>query len=88
MVVCALVKGFTARRMGELKRELSSLKIEEGRAKEERGRIEIRLESAEARNNNVTFEIEKGGKELEDLENLVAELETKLKRAEPEEEEE
>ena len=84
MVVCALVKGFTARKMGELKRELSNLNIEEGRAKEERARIEIRLESAAARNNNITFEIEKGGKELDDLASLVGELETKLKKVEPE----
>ncbi len=82
MTVCALVKGFTSRRLSELKRELSTLNIEEGRLKEERGRIEIRLESAEARNNNLTFELEKGNKELEDLSELVGELETKMSRAE------
>ncbi len=86
MTVCALVKGFTSRRLSELKRELSTLNIEEGRAKEERGRIEIQLESAEARNNNLTFELEKGTKELEDLAELVGELETKMSRAEADEE--
>ena len=86
MTLCALVKGFTSRRLSELKRERSSLNIEEGRAKEERGRIEIRLESAQARNNNLTFELEKGNTELEDLSELVGELETKLSKAEAEEE--
>tara|TARA_Y100001960_G_scaffold145966_1_gene154679 strand:- start:295 stop:519 length:225 start_codon:yes stop_codon:yes gene_type:complete len=56
MVVLALVKGFTAQRTAELKRELSALNIDEGRAREERSRAEIRLESAEARCNNLTFE--------------------------------
>ena len=87
MTVCALIKGFTARRLSELKRELSALSIDEGRAREERGRIEIRIESAEARSNNLTFEIEKGNKELEDLAELVGELETKMSKAEAEEEE-
>ena len=82
MTVCALVKGFTSRRLSELKRELSTLNIEEGRAREERGRTEIRLESAEARNNNLTFELEKGTKELEDLATLMGELESKVRRSE------
>ena len=82
MTVCALVKGFTTRRLSELKRELSTLNIEEGRAKEGRGRTEIQLESAEARNNNLTFELEKG----KDLAELVGELESKMSKAEAEEE--
>ena len=85
MTVCALVNGFTSHRLSELKRELSTLNIEEGRAKEERGRIEIRLESAQARNNNLTFELEKGNKEQEDPSELGGELETKMSRAEAEE---
>jgi|GEM_PF-3980317 len=56
MVVLALAKGFTAQRTAELKRELSALNIDEGRAREERSRAEIRLESTEARCNNLTFE--------------------------------
>ena len=86
MTVCALVKGFTTRRLSELKRELSTPNIEEGRAKEKLGRTEIQLESAEARNNNLTFELEKGNKELEDLAELVGELESKMSKAEAEEE--
>ena len=84
MTVCALVRGFTTRRLSELKRELSTLNIEGGRAKEGRGRTEVQPESAEARNNNLTFELEKGNKELEDLAELVGELESKMSKAEAE----
>lgn len=81
LLLCTIVKGYTTRKMGELKRQLSALNIEEARAREERGRLEIQLESAEARNNNVTFELEKGNEELEVLVGQVDQLETKLSRS-------
>ena len=84
MVVSALVRGYTTRKFAELKRVLATLQMEEGRAKEERGRAEIRLESLEARTNNVTFEIEKASKELEDLATLIMEIERKQPRDEDE----
>ena len=84
MVASALVRGYTTRKHAELKRVLATLQMEEGRAKEERGRAEIRLESLEARTNNVTFEIEKASKELEDLATLIMEIERKQPRDEDE----
>ena len=80
MVACALVRGFTTRKLTELKRDLARLQMEEGRVKEDRGRAEIQLESLEARSNNVKFEIEKASTELADMAELIAEIERKRPR--------
>lgn len=88
LVAFVLLMGHTGRELGEMRHECSSLISEERRLHGEREQEEILMESAEARRNQVQYEIEKYAKELEDLTSQAEKLEGELHRSRPEGEEE
>ena len=80
LVAFALLKGYATKALGQLHHECSSLMLEERRLQQERGQEEILIESAEARRNQVEYEIQKYTGELEDLASQVKKLEGELRR--------
>ena len=88
MVVFVLVRGYTTKTLGQLGHECSSLTTEERRLRGERDQEEIILESAEAKQRQAAWEVQKFNTELEDLAKQQKEIQAALGRPQPGEDEE
>lgn len=84
MVLCVLVKGYTAKQITQLRQDAGRLLHEESRTRQELEQAEVLRESAEALNNQSSYDCQKFEEELTDLASQIASVEAQLGNSEAE----